>query len=783
MSCLPIPYSLSITGDCTNSSLGQVSISFGTFVGAPPYIVTSPISGPSGSIGAGGTYTEGSLSAGTYTYTIQDSCVTPSNQTISVNVYVSSGTCVSITGLNNTTCGANNGVLTATTSNFYGSASFYLYEDTTGYVTSGTSLTQNRVFSSLSAGTYYVIANDGGGCTGQSETVIVQSSTTVDYGLYVINDAGCSVNSGKVFVTGLTGNPPFTYLWSPGSQTTSSITGLTPGAYSVTVTDNTGCAVSKSAIVAEVLPVGISAMITETPNCNAADGEITVYVTGGTSPYTYAEPSLGTYFSFNSNYTFTNVGSGNYTITVTDAGLCTTTQNVTVLTAGGFTVTSLTYPTSVCTPTGTLLIQLLGGTPNYTYSLVKTGGPTTSATTSSSTYSFPNLGPGEYTITITDNGPCVFTETFIIESNADFEITTSVTGTTCGGDAGSVLIEVDGSFGPYTYSIDGTQIYSTSLSSHTYTNIVSGFHTVQVIDGLGCIQTEIIDITSSSNVNFFLTSTNSTLGNNGTINAYITDGLAPFTLTWSPNVNGQTGTSVTNLSAGTYTLIVTDSNGCSKTQTVIVNGVSSLSSYQTYNVCDADFMNYGEIITKGPQQMLLEGFYSLTSGDTDCVLNESIFEASVSVSGVTKTKEFYTGTTLNDFPGDDLWINTIVELLKSYDGIGDVIVDIETNEIIINNDCKSNVNLIDGNVIINLVIYYDISCLYCGPPPTPTPTPTSTPTPTLTSTPTPTPTQTLTSTPTPTPTPTNTPTQSSLPSPVNCNMEGYTYEINKPIIT
>jgi hypothetical protein len=181
--------------------------------------------------------------------------------------------------------------------------------------------------------------------------------------------------------------------------------------------------------------------------------------------------------------------------------------------------------------------------------------------------------------------------------------------------------------------------------------------------------------------------------------------------------------------------------------------------------------------------MLLEGFYSLTSGDTDCVLNESIFEASVSVSGVTKTKEFYTGTTLNDFPGDDLWINTIVELLKSYDGIGDVIVDIETNEIIINNDCKSNVNLIDGNVIINLVIYYDISCLYCGPPPTPTPTPTSTPTPTLTSTPTPTPTQTLTSTPTPTPTPTNTPTQSSLPSPVNCNMEGYTYEINKPIIT
>ncbi|NBO56359.1 MAG: hypothetical protein EBU84_17600, partial [Actinobacteria bacterium] len=157
-----------------------------------------------------------------------------------------------------------------------------------------------------------------------------------------------------------------------------------------------------------------------------------------------------------------------------------------------------------------------------------------------------------------------------------------------------------------------------------------------------------------------------------------------------------------------------DDNGCEKTLSVVVNGNVSLTSYQVYNVCDSDLTNYGELLVKGPKQMLLEGFYNLTTTDFNCVLNQAIFEASVTVSGVTTTQEFYTGTTLNEYPTTDEWDNIIRTLLLAYDGIGSVVFDVENNTMTILTDCNSEVSLNDADIIINMVIYYDISCVYCS---------------------------------------------------------------------
>jgi hypothetical protein len=197
----------------------------------------------------------------------------------------------SIIGFENTLCGLDNGSVSAMTSNLYGAATFDLYETTNGFISTIYTEYDNYQFTNLSAGTYYVVANDGGGCTGQSDTIIIQDSNTVDFGLYVVNDAGCAVNSGKIFVTGLTGNPPYTYLWSNGS-TGSTITGLTTGGYNVTVTDNTGCSVSKTGLVSQVPPLGIASILTTDPSCYSSDGEITVYITGGTAPYNFSASSI-----------------------------------------------------------------------------------------------------------------------------------------------------------------------------------------------------------------------------------------------------------------------------------------------------------------------------------------------------------------------------------------------------------------------------------------------------------------------------------------------------------
>ncbi len=713
MSC-NLSYISSITGDCSNLNVGSFTIDI--YGSAPDYSIQwiDPIiSGGTISLGAGVTsYTENNLSAGTYTFNLIDSCIP--NTILPINIYISSGTCISLSGLENTLCGFNNGSITATTSNFYGSAQFYLYENTLGYITSATSITDSYTFGSLTAGTYYVVANDGGGCTGKSETCIVKSSTTVDYGLYIIDDAGCAVNSGKIFITGLTGNPPYTYLWSNGDMT-SSITGLTPGSYSVTVTDNTGCQISKSGIVNQVLPVGFGAFTVVNPSCYASDGEVTIIVTGGTAPYYYSGSNGSIEISFSNSVTFTNIGAGLFSVSVTDAGLCSFVASTSILTPASFSVVSIGSNNSTCNNSSGSIspIQIFGGSPPYTYTLINPTGGTLSQTTNSASWQFDGLSSGVYTLQIEDGGPCIFTNTYTIENEILFDLIITPSGTTCGGSNGSVTIDVSGGTPPYEYVV-GIQTLTSSFSSQTFNNLSSGVNVVTVTDDSGCPQTQTFFVNPSNNVDFTLLSTDSTNGSNGTISAFITSGEPTFTLEWSSNVNGQTGSTLSNLSAGTYTLKITDSFGCVKQRSVVINGTSSLSSYQVYNVCDSDFANTGVLLKKGPRQMLNEGYYDLTFDDDNCILNSSVFEASVSVSGVTLVESFYTGYTLTDYPTNQEWYDVITTLLLDFDGIGDVVISDETNKITITTDCNSDVNLSDASVVINLIIHYNISCVSCG---------------------------------------------------------------------
>lgn len=621
--------------------------------------------------------------------------------------------CVTISDYSNTLCGENNGALTATTTSTSNPFKFYLYETTIGYITSATTNSVNYIFNNLAAGVYYVTSTDNVGCTGQSETVIILSSDELDYGLYIVNDAGCAVDSGKIFVTGLTGIPPYTYSWNTTPvQTTSSITGLTAGPYIVTVTDGNGCTISKTGIVTEVPPLGIVSILTTDPSCFSSDGEITVVVSGGTAPYNFSASTLGNYYTFDSNYTFTNVSSGNYNILITDAGLCTTTGFITVLTPGGISIVNLTYSPSTCGSSGYVTIQVVGGSPPYTYTLSKDGGPV-SVQLNGSPVTFPTLTSGDYTLTITDGGPCEYSTTFTIENANTTIVTTSVTGTTCGNSDGAITVTAVGPEPSYTFILDGVDI-QLAISSVTYTNLVSGPHTITVSDANGCTQTLSETIATSTGVDFILVGTDAFGGNDGAITALITQGVAPFTWTWSSNVNGQTGLTVTNLTAGTYSLTVVDDNGCETIRAIVLDGNSIISSYQVFSVCDSDLANYGELLIKGPKQMLLEGFNELTVDDENCVLNQSIFDAVVTISGITKTEQFYTGTTLNDYPTIEQWVDVIKTLILTYDGIGSVVFDIENNKVTISTDCESETSLNDVEVKVDLKIYYDISCVSCG---------------------------------------------------------------------
>jgi hypothetical protein len=704
-----------ITGDCQNTNSG----SFGLVIdGSAPDYTVQWINPSFGTIplGVGVTgYSINSLSAGTYTLNIIDSC--PSGNTyLPLNVYISSGTCTSIESIN-TSCGLNNGSITATTPYLYFTSSYYLYETTSGFISSATTANSNYVFNSLSPGIYYVVTDDGGGCTGKSESCIIKSSTSLSFGLYQVNNSACAVNLGSLYVTGLTGTPPYTYLWSNG-ETTQSITGLSDGTYSVTVTDGLGCSTSQGTIIDSVSVLNTITLTDVEPSCYTSDGEVTVYISGGTAPYHIQGSNGEVSITFASSYTFTGLSAGYFFVTVTDAGLCQSSSSTTLLTPNAISIVTVNVTNSTCNNNGGgILVSIFGGTSPYLYTL-------TDSLSNSTTFiqpvqnggaNFLGLSSGTYLLTIDDNlGICPYSQYVTVNNTVLYTLSVSTTGTTCGNDNGSVTLSITtGGTGPYNYQINGQTVISNTLS-YTFTNLPSGSYTASVTDINLCQQISPFTINSSQSVNFILNGT-SPVGNNGIIETFITSGEPPFTLNWSPNVGAQSGLTVTNLSAGTYSLTVVDISGCSQTRSIDLLGYNLYSSYEVYNICSDDLTNSGQIVKKGLKQMLLEGFFDLTSGDTNCILNSSIFEAVVSVDGIVQTEIFYSGTGVNDFPTDSVFFDTVENLLLNYPNIETVIIDPVTGDLKISTLCNPPITIMDATVIIDVKVYYDISCVSCTP--------------------------------------------------------------------
>ncbi len=700
-----------VTGDCSNLSGGSFNIEIvGT---APDYSIewVSPFSNTV-SLGAGVTsYDITGLTAGTYNFNVVDSCTEPINSRFFMSVYISSGLCTSITGVTNTVCGLNNGVLSAYTQNDYGSNKYLLYHNTLGYITSGTTNIPNGVsFSELSPGTYYVKVIDNGGCTATTNSVIVQDSTTLDYDFYIVNDSGCNVTTGKIYVTDVVGSPPFTYLWSNGA-TTSSIENLSVGTYSVTVGDNSGCIVTKSANVVLVDKLGVAGQFVTQPGCFVSDGVVNIQVSGGTPPYYYSGSNNVIDVRFDNVMTWNTLASGQFNYFIQDAGLCSVTGGVNITVPTSFNIVQVAATNSTCgNNQGTIGLSITNGTPPYLYQLTGPMNPP-DVNTTLQTYTFTQLTNGEYTLTIKDGSGCSFTDTYTIENIVGFEFDVSTTGTTCGSNNGKVQIDVTGGEGPFIYNING-QTNTTSVKTQPFGNLSVGSYTVSVTDtSVPCTQSSSFYIgESSSLVDFTYNKVNPTFSNNGVIEIFITSGQAPFTIEWSENVNGQTGMLVTGLSAGTYTVKVIDNNGCVKELIIILEGISCSVSYEVYNLCEDDFQNNGELIKKTPLLMLNEGYTDLTLNEENCVLNEAIFEVITIVSGITKSVKFFTGDTLSEAPSESLFATTVRNLLLTYDGIGSVNVNSTTNQITINSDCESTVSLLDVDIIVNMKIHYDISC-------------------------------------------------------------------------
>jgi uncharacterized protein (DUF2141 family) len=762
-------YNISVTGDCQNTNSGAIYLSLTG--GTPPYTVEWVDPNLGVDIITLNPSIRTSLSAYTYGVRVNDSTL-PTNSEFYINIPVSSGVCASIAGVQGTTCSQNNGFVTGSSSSNYSSTDFFLYNTDDTYIMSATTNTSYVVFGSLTAGTYYITVVDLGGCTGYSQNFIVEDSNTLDFGLYAVPNSGCGgVPVGKITITGLTGTPPYTYDWST-SATGTTVTGLTLGTYSVSVTDSYGCVTTKSATIVDVAQVGLGSFTAIQPSCFAADGSFTIQITGGTAPYYYSASTGNVQIQYGTSWTVSGLSSGDYSVQVTDAALCSFVAGTVLTPPQGITSVSINSVGSTCSSDGgSIQISVFGGTTPYIYTLIYPNGNTTNVTNTLTTQIFSNLDSGTYSVAVQDAAGCSYMDEITLFATNTYTISTEVTGTTCNQDNGSVLVtRTEGGASPYDYSLDGIQnVIDTTLSAVTFTNVASGQHTITVTDATGCTQTSQVYVTQSEPLDFTLYSTSCGEGSDGTLTALISTGTPPFTFDWSNNVqNNPQQIQVTGLTAGTYSLTVVDSIGCSLTRSALIDCQGLYVSYQTY-IMGGEQFNIQSQTKYGLLQMLNEGFNDLTNDKVSCDLISAVYGVKVSVNpmGLTTSQNFFTGTTLVSAPSDNLYYDTVNDLLLTIPGVGGVTIDAVNNQITISTD-PNNTTLNGQEIVIELTIVYDIMCLSCD---LPTPTPTITTTQTTTPSPTPTipivsPTNTPTNTVTPSVTPTNTvtPTMTKTPN-------------------
>ena len=717
-------YEIYLTGDCSHNGSGVAQITILNQTNVPttpaPYPITSitqlltpPYTFEWVSPNLGIDYslssiTKTNLYSGNYTVIVYDSSV-PSRNSDQIFFTISSGFTCSIVNVSKTTCGLNNGGVTATTNTSFTSINYNIYTSNNDLVVT----TSLPTYEFLSAGTYYIVAQDFGGCSARSESFIIENSEPFDFGLYVIPTTNCGgPNSGKMFVTGQTYGSPYTYLWS-NNLTGSSITGLSVGSYSVTVTNSEGCSVTKGEILNQVDAMGVLIFDVTQPTCFSNNGVISMKISGGTAPYYYSASTGYVVVSYSDTLLLTGLTSGQYNFQVTDATYCVLNAGVILETPNSVSSVNVQVTNSSCSSQdGSILVSINGGASPYTYTLVYPDSNSVVRNSNQTAYLFDNLTTGNYTIFVEDAIGCSFNKEVTVIAEDKFTISANATGTTISNNSGLIEVAVStGGTTPYNYLLDGNVIFAeTVFTAQTIYNLAPGQYQVSVVDYLGCKQTRNVLVEGYPRVQFYLTSTSST-GDNGEVSAFISSGIPPYTFTWSENVSGNPQTTtVTGLSAGTYSLTVKDKNNSILYREIQVSQKVQLNSYETYIMGENGFkLDTGG--KYGLSKMLNDGYNDLTSGHTGCQFVSASYNVKVHIepysyeSGTT----FYTATSLMDIPSDNLLYDTVKTLLLGVIGVSTVSIDELTNQITIYGDIFSNQDEIIL-VAVTLCITYDINC-------------------------------------------------------------------------
>ena len=511
------------------------------------------------------------LAQGTYTVTVTDanSCQTTQSFTISQPASFSVTT-------SKTDVLCNGGTTGSATVNVTGGTGAYTYSWAPSGGTAATA-------TGLIAGTYTVTITDANTCTTTRTFTINQPSALVAVPVAQTN-IGCRGDAtGSATVSATGGTPGYTYSWSPSGGTAATASGLTAGAYTVTITDANGCTATQTFTIAQPAAVLSATTASVGVSCfGGTNGSAGVTVSGGTPGYTYSWAPLG-----GTTATVTGRPAGNYAVTITDGNGCTLVKNITILTPTQLSATASKTDVSCNGGTnGTATVTASGGTPGYTYSWAPSGGTAATAT---------GLAAGTYTVTVTDANACQTTAAITIGQSAILAASTFKTDVLCnGGASGTASVIVSGGNGGYTY------VWSPAGgSASTASGLSAGNYAVTITDALGCTLTKNFTINQPAVLNATTTLINATCTTGGQAAVGPVGGTAPYNYLWSPS--GATTQTVTGLSNGNVSCLITDANGCTVTKNFTVTTTNTLvaTTSQTNVLCNGSSTGTATVVPTG----------------------------------------------------------------------------------------------------------------------------------------------------------------------------------------
>ena len=443
----------------------------------------------------------------------------------------------------------------------------YLWSGPGGF----TSTQQNPVITGITpakSGTYSVTVTNAAGCT-DIATKMITVNPDITVSITPNNPSFCQGQSITLNGSASGGSGVFTYLWTApggGTSTDQSLVATVGGTYSLVVTDSEGCTKEKS-ITVTMWPAPVVDIFPDPAAfCSGKDILITAGVTSGTPGYTYS-------WSTGQMISAITVKKGTFSVTVTDSKGCKGSDQVTTQEYDSLTITFQPQPLVLCSnETADLnVIVTNGGIGPFTYNWITPSGNQTGSPLSVTT-------GGNYSVTVTDSKGCTAVNSTAVQKlqvmSADI---TPNPATFCPGGSVSLTTTVTGGSGiniSYNWSTPGANKIGQMLSA-----TMPGTYSVTVTDSEGCSAVKSIDVSQTAGLSVMINPDPATIcpGGSTVLNTQINGGNGLYTYQW----NGPSGTGNSSVftasSLGTYSVTVTDGNGCSGTDDVTVTQSNNIS--------------------------------------------------------------------------------------------------------------------------------------------------------------------------------------------------------------